>query len=309
MLASKSSLTDLKDWVIDDGPAPPLQSRQTSKLEDLIASRQDEYTNGEKSNGPSPSFKTKSPPPRPPTGSKRVLPPHISHSSSPSPRPSFSAPLINFDSPQANPWGKPGNAPPLPPRKMSTSSLRSASTPSLSPIVPSTSGKGKDLPSPLLKPPDADHTYPPNVSKLSLNTARGHAPASSISSFHSVSLSSDGGGDHDRLASISMQTPVDDKDKEWTDGDSLDESFENVSTSSFVPSLSITQYMQGFATYLLADPHADPLHFFRDDLDYHRLAPSSSPTATSYTRLAQPACIRSDIAQLYNFCIDVTALA
>ncbi|TFY55084.1 hypothetical protein EVG20_g9452, partial [Dentipellis fragilis] len=163
-----------------------------------------------------------------------------------------SAPLINLDSPQPQIQSKSGKAPPLPPRKQSYSSLRSVSTPTLSPITPSTAGKEKDIASPLLKPPDADHTYPPNLSKLGLNSGRGHAPASSISSFHSVSLSSDGGNEHDRSASVSslniLPTPIDDKDKEWTDGDSLDESFENVSASSFVPSLSITQYLQGTTT-------------------------------------------------------------
>jgi hypothetical protein len=49
----------------------------------------------------------------------------------------------------------------------------------------------------MLMPPDADHSYPPTLSKDKLSDgtrrAHGHAQASSVSSFHSVSLSSDGG--------------------------------------------------------------------------------------------------------------------
>ncbi|KAI0064522.1 hypothetical protein BV25DRAFT_1914236 [Artomyces pyxidatus] len=117
-LPHKTSLLDLKDWVIDDGPAR-------------------------------------------------------------TPR----APLIKTSSPP--------KAPPLPPRKASAG---------FAPTSPH-----------MLMPPDPEHTYPP---ALAPSRRAAHAPASSISSFHSVSLSSDGGH------------PADE------DAESLDESFENVSTPS-----------------------------------------------------------------------------
>ncbi|KAJ7096459.1 hypothetical protein C8R43DRAFT_262725 [Mycena crocata] len=89
--------------------------------------------------------------------------------------------LIHFSPP------KPSNvkAPPLPPRKPSLVSLKSvASTSSLplkprSPVVPPPTRRGDSL--------TVEHTYPPLT--LDLSAGRGHNHASSVSSFHSVSLS------------------------------------------------------------------------------------------------------------------------
>ncbi|KAH8980355.1 hypothetical protein EDB86DRAFT_569055 [Lactarius hatsudake] len=187
-LRHRSSLVDLKDWVIDDGPL-----RAGSPTAVL--------------NGYSP------------------------------PKPFEDAPLISFESSPP----KLSNAPPLPPRKPSYNSLRSVSAPATSPTIMSTSPSAN-----MLMPPDADHSYPPTLStdKLSMPIRRGngHAPASSVSSFHSVSLSSDGGDPTavgvGPLHAFSME-------REWTgasteDGESLDESFENVSApSSFLPPITL----------------------------------------------------------------------
>ncbi|KAL4067749.1 hypothetical protein V8B97DRAFT_2015845 [Scleroderma yunnanense] len=93
-----------------------------------------------------------------------------------------STPLINLDSP-------PKQRPPLPPRK--PSSVAAGGSPvSRTPSIDGDSAA-------TLRPPGfsgslaIEHTYPPTAHKF--GTARvGHAPASSISSFHSISLSFDG---------------------------------------------------------------------------------------------------------------------
>ncbi|KAI0263380.1 hypothetical protein BC834DRAFT_971373 [Gloeopeniophorella convolvens] len=180
-LQHKSSLIDLKDWVIDDGPlnASPPSAALTG------------YS--------------------PPQTSKGL--------------PHEGAPLISFEvSPPL-----PAKAPPLPPRKPSYSSLRSVSAPAASPTTTAPSATN------MLMPPDADHSYPPAIGLSTNGTRRGHAPASSISSFHSVSLSDGGDG---AAAGAVHASPV---ERDWTgtgteDAESLDESFENVSApSSFLP--------------------------------------------------------------------------
>ncbi|KAH9026774.1 hypothetical protein EDB85DRAFT_163482 [Lactarius pseudohatsudake] len=187
-LRHRSSLVDLKDWVIDDGPLRA--SSPTAVL-----------------NGYSP------------------------------PKPFEDAPLISFESSPP----KLSKAPPLPPRQPSYNSLRSVSAPATSPTIMSTSPSAN-----MLMPPDADHSYPPTLSKdklsMPIRRGNGHAPASSVSSFHSVSLSSDGGDPTavgvGPLHAFSME-------REWTvasteDGESLDESFENVSApSSFLPPITL----------------------------------------------------------------------
>jgi hypothetical protein len=110
-----------------------------------------------------------------------------------SPTPSQSSGvLINVESPPAQP-------PRLPPRKPSHNSLKAVSDMG--------SGRGDTLTADRFS-----YTYPPNLRNL-------HMPASSVSSFHSVSLSSDAGAD------------VEDAERE-PDRDSLAESFENVSYPS-----------------------------------------------------------------------------
>ncbi|KAF5373848.1 hypothetical protein D9758_000805 [Tetrapyrgos nigripes] len=169
-LGLKTSLIDLKDWVVDDGSPP--------------------RTNG---------FHAKKTPTKT----------------------TFIPPLINLD-PDSPP--KTPKAPPLPPRKPSTGNLRSFSSSSL-PIAkhsapPIATRRSDSL--------TVEHTYPPPP-KLEPNRSR-HAPASSVSSFQSVSLSSDTDpGTPGSVSSNFIATyPIDHDD----DAISLDESFENVSTTS-----------------------------------------------------------------------------
>ncbi|EKM55268.1 uncharacterized protein PHACADRAFT_255764 [Phanerochaete carnosa HHB-10118-sp] len=103
--------------------------------------------------------------------------------------------------------------------------------------------------------------YPP-VKKLGIaiptrGNGSGHAPASSISSFHSVSLSSDGGADLQTPGSVSnfvATYPIDREDRETEncrerDSASLDESFENVSSSS-ITSPSVSSVSTDWAEYV-----------------------------------------------------------
>nr|VWP00212.1 G-protein comlpex beta subunit CpcB [Ganoderma boninense] len=212
-LGRKTSLIDLKDWVVDDGPLPYVPRQK-------------------------PSIARKPPPPLAP----KPTPRHISDSFVNKPSP----PLISLDSP---PKTRP--APPLPPRKTSYSSLKS-----ISPTNTSNSRSRSPRPPvpPLPQPTRSDsltvdHTYPP-LSKLGITIPSRHAPGSSISSFHSVSLSSDGGdpstpGTANSLANHVATYPMDrddDHDKgslRDLDAVSLDESFENLSmTSAVSPSVS-----------------------------------------------------------------------
>ncbi|EPS96846.1 hypothetical protein FOMPIDRAFT_85446 [Fomitopsis schrenkii] len=184
-LGRKTSLIDLHDWVLDDGP------RQGPQKPALPARP--------RSTAPGPS------------------PRHVS------------APLIHLESP---PSARPG--PPLPPRKPSYNSLRSASASSASTSVPASRPPPRP---PSRKPspkdsPAADHSYPPALTLgLTLPTYPSrHAPASSISSFHSVSLSSDG-GDPASPSTPNYIAPSP------SDTVSIAESFEHLSVSSFTPEL------------------------------------------------------------------------
>ena len=182
-LRHRTSLLDLKDWVIDDGPFGA--SATTAIL----------------------------------TGCSPLQ--------AATPLPHESAPLISFD-------GSPPKfikAPPLPPRKLSLNSPRSVSAPATSQTT-STSNN-------MLMPPSTDTLALKDLSPSdSIRRAQGHMHASSVSSFHSVSLSSDGGDDLTTTPGALHAFPM---EREWTgmgteDGESLDESFENVSApSSFLP--------------------------------------------------------------------------
>ncbi|KAG9226564.1 hypothetical protein CCMSSC00406_0005769 [Pleurotus cornucopiae] len=227
----KPSLIDLRDWVVDDGPSVELDDHSGGKTKGNL------YT---------------------PTPTQKGFGNGLNRSNS--------APLINLDSPPKLKATRNNNKqtlesnkppPPLPPRKPSFVSLKDAA---------SSSSKRSD--SLTVEPP---HTYPPklslttNTSSLSngsasggsLRTGLGHAPASSISSFHSVSLSSDGGTDYDpstpgsissahianypvervefhstALGGDTSSRPVTLINGREADAVSLDESFENVSSSS-----------------------------------------------------------------------------
>ena len=220
-LGRKTSLIDLKDWVVDDGPLPYVPRQK-------------------------PPVARKPPPLGPKPGQR-----HVSDSVVRKPPP----PLISLDSPP-----KARAAPPLPPRKPSYTSLRSASASnSSSSSLPRSPNQGTPpLPTTTRSSSDSltvDHTYPP-LSKLGINIPSRHAQASSISSFHSVSLSSDGGTDPATPGTANSFShhvatyPVDREDFDQDRGSlreqdavSLDESFENLSmTSAVSPSISSVSY-------------------------------------------------------------------
>ncbi|THH06297.1 hypothetical protein EW146_g9655 [Bondarzewia mesenterica] len=98
----------------------------------------------------------------------------------------------------------------------------------------------KDTTTNMLRPLNAEHTYPPHLTMLSIGNPahciHGHAPASFVGSFHSLSLSSDGGTDYSTgtLGSLSQFIQTFPVDCDWPDADSLDESFENVMVESDV---------------------------------------------------------------------------
>jgi hypothetical protein len=178
-LRHRTSLLDLKDWVIDDGPFGA--SPTTAILTDC--SRQPAAT----------------------------------------PLPHESAPLISFE-------GSPPKfirAPPLPPRKLSLNSPRSVSAPAASPTTSQSNN--------MLMPPSTDPLALKDLSPSdSMRRAQGHMHASSVSSLHSISLSSEGGDDSAATPGTLHAFPM---EREWTgtgteDGESLDESFENVSAPS-----------------------------------------------------------------------------
>ncbi|TFK54608.1 hypothetical protein OE88DRAFT_1653000 [Heliocybe sulcata] len=207
-LGRKTSLIDLKDWVVDDGPV----QGEKRLANGGAATRTQAIGLGWPS-----SRDVSSPPPR-----------------------SSTAPLINFES-HSPPRAKP-QAPPLPPRKPSKPSLRPTASAPVSP--PSTAHiQSKDSLT-------VDAPYPPlsklDVAALSpVRKGQGHVPASSVSSFHSISLSSDGGTDGvGTPTSVSefVHTYPMDRDHD-TDTNSLDGSYENVSAATSLansPVVSIT---------------------------------------------------------------------
>ncbi|KAG6851303.1 hypothetical protein H0H93_011739 [Arthromyces matolae] len=193
-LGRKTSLIDLKDWIIDDGPESP---RKHFGNDGRTPTRHD--------------FDR---------------------------QPQLIAPLIQLElesPPKAKPVASPTVKPPLPPRKPSYTSLKSVSSSTSSHSVPA---------SPRPPPPrrldslTVDHTYPPlkiDVESRSRNSS-GHAPASSISSFHSVSLSSDtdpstpGSVSPNHISTFPMDLDSDHKHASDIDSVSLGESYEEVST-------------------------------------------------------------------------------
>jgi len=118
------------------------------------------------------------------------------------------------------------HVPPLPPRKPSIPSLRTAHTTTPPPLpkrhrdtMPSSLPKQPSSPS-LLSPSDS-HTYPPTSPKLGFQSR--HMPSSSTSSFHSVSLSSDGGdtrdsldGSYEAVSSTAATSPAASTQHDWT---------------------------------------------------------------------------------------------
>ncbi|KAI0318832.1 hypothetical protein OF83DRAFT_894262 [Amylostereum chailletii] len=192
--AQAASPIDLKDWVIEDRP-PSISVR----------------------NGTSPPAHSRSSPGRP--GHKYDNTPliHLESPPRPPPQPKRAA-AVPITIPSSS-----SKAPPLPPRRPSSPSSYANRSASLS------SSLGPASPN-MLMPPDAEHCYPPSLAAR--NGGRGHAPASSISSFHSVSLSSDAGTDPASPHSNFVQTFPMDRHPDRDDASSLTESFEDISTPS-----------------------------------------------------------------------------
>ncbi|KAG2157502.1 hypothetical protein DEU56DRAFT_764962 [Suillus clintonianus] len=195
-LGRRTSLIDLKDWIVDDGPngAPSgvshYNGRHLKGFPDLIKA-----------------------------------PPQVTHNPAAARSvPISSAPLINLESP-------PKSRPPLPPRKPSYTSTDSSPSISNSAISDSSatlrpSGRSDSL--------TVEHTYPPPRPHAFGSARVSHAPASSISSFHSVSLSSDGSDLKPMSPRLSMQSSLGTNgDNDGVDGDivSIADSYENVSST------------------------------------------------------------------------------
>lgn len=214
-LASQTSLIDLKDWIVEDGPVEPPS-----------AFRHPLTPGTRKLNGIPESSRTPSPSRRPTSayGTSNSL-----------------TPLINFDSPQ-------NSRPPLPPRKPSNSADRVSTPRSIS--------AGSEMGAKLHPPGRSDsqtveHTYPPGPHNFGAGRVA-HVSASSISSFHSVSLSSDGSNVEIHSPKMSSKLPpfISEADSSATDIDtaSIAESFENVSTPSAASPSTATHFdwEQGF---------------------------------------------------------------
>ncbi|PPR01473.1 hypothetical protein CVT26_015096 [Gymnopilus dilepis] len=191
-LGRKTSLIDLKDWVVDDGPR---------LIDNTKTPTQQAFSNGRGTNhgvetGPLINLEAASPKPKP------------------KPKPANLSTSLNKKPP-----------PQLPARRSSYTSLKSLPSSSSTPSVDSLTVEHA-------------HRYPPLSVDLSArsNASGSHAPSSSISSFHSVSLSSDTDpSTPGSVANFIATFPVD-KDAAFprrdTDSISLTESYEEVSTSS-----------------------------------------------------------------------------
>lgn len=269
-LGRKTSLMD--DWVLEDGPLP-------------YAPRQKKLTGS-----------------KPPTNGtvRHVSDSMVRQSSQTTP------PLIQFESPPQQ-----YQKPPLPPRKASYSSLKSvslsnSSSSSLAPLSPN--APATPLPPPALparRKSDSltvDQYPPPGKLGISIPSRRngsGHVPASSISSFHSVSLSSDGGVDLQTPGSVSnfvATFPSDRDDREGENGReqdnaSLDESFENVSVSS-IASPSVSSVIHGWAEFTRRPSEPPKLP--------RRPTPGSSPSnvpSASTPAISVPYAVRPTVSK------------
>jgi hypothetical protein len=206
-LGRKTSLIDLKDWVVDDDLTNGHIQSSRTPTQQLFNGKGNGKRFSESRDGPLISLNS---PPRP---NPRPKPPALSSTNR--------------------------KAPPLPPRKPSYTSLKS--------FASSSSLQSHSPPSTFLYPlrrndsltVDHPHIYPPDQNSRSRNNA-GHAQASSISSFHSVSLSSDTDPSTPGSVTNFIATfPVDQDHRSpttisarETDSISLTESYEDISAPS-----------------------------------------------------------------------------
>ncbi|KAG0697007.1 hypothetical protein DFH29DRAFT_1082587 [Suillus ampliporus] len=223
-LGRRTSLIDLKDWIVDDGP--PSNAR------------------------------------------------HLKDANKPTVARLSSTPLINLESP-------PKSRPPLPPRKPSYTS-----TDSLVSNITSISDSSATL-----RPPGrsdsltVEHTYPPARPHAFGSARVGHAPASSISSFHSVSLS-DGNDLKPTSPRLSVQPSLatnGDNDSS-VDGDivSIADSFENVSvTSAMSPTTNVPFDWGKVITKASGSPRPEPPKLPQRPSTKHLSPPVSRSVSTS----------------------------
>lgn len=200
-LGRKTSLIDLKDWVVADGtfPSPKRSSSSVSHYKSTTAIKKQ---SGER-----------------PVGSAPLIDLHSPPKSKPKPRPK---PANLAGTPTAATKGQ--SPPHLPPRKPSHTSLKSAAAqaPQLN----------------FLYPPRPQDSLPINPRLDPHLKGSGHAQSSSISSFHSVSLSSD--TDTSSVSNFIATFPIERNRSSASansgtndiDSVSLTESFEEVSASS-----------------------------------------------------------------------------
>ncbi|KIM55033.1 hypothetical protein SCLCIDRAFT_11095 [Scleroderma citrinum Foug A] len=183
----KTSLIDLRDWVVEDGPfgGPPTLCQAASS-----------------SSAPFPN----------------ALEPSKVHFRARN----ASSPLINLESP-------PKPRPPLPPRKPSSTSADGSP---VSRVLSVDSDSSATLRPPGVSGLAIEHTYPPAAHKF--GTRIGHAPASSISSFHSISLSSDGINVETQNERNSSPHDQDGRSVADMDSASVTDSFEEILTTSSV---------------------------------------------------------------------------
>ena len=238
-LGRKTSLLDLNDWVVDvEGPNV---SSVTGTGTALIGGLPQRW---QPPPSPTASINTRPLPPR-----RKDMP---ERATSTRPTTNTTAPLIQLEPDIAPPKSK--SAPPIPPKKIPANKLtngKSIVSGHLPTRDPSSSTSVSPTPSVLPLPKRTDsltvepqHVYPPFLKLDIAPNGRGrHAPASSVSSFHSVSLS-DGGdtGTPNSVTNFVFTHPMDQNVTGNTNGSgnngggddsgSLDESFENVSTIS-----------------------------------------------------------------------------
>jgi len=241
-LGRKTSLLDLNDWVVDvEGPSVSSVTGTGTGPIGVVPHR------WQPPSSPTASLNTRPLPLR-----RKDMP---DRSTSARAAKNSTAPLIQLE--DTTPL-KSKSAPPIPPKKIPANKLTNGKTIGSGHLVgrdPSSSASVSPTPSTLPLPKRVDsltvepqHVYPPFPKLDTAPNGRGrHAPASSVSSFHSVSLS-DGGdtGTPNSVTNFVLTYPMDINVTGNTNGSgnngsvhgggddsgSLDESFENVSTIS-----------------------------------------------------------------------------
>ena len=234
-IGRKSSLLDLNDWVVEE--SPNVSSTGTGPIGAAPHRWQPP---------PSPSASQNTRPLLPPRGDMSGRP---TNTRSPA---STVAPLIQLED-ITLPKSK--SAPPIPPKRFPSNKPTNSTSLGLGRSAGQNASSVSPTPSILSLPKRTDsltvepqHIYPPSLKLDIAQNGRGrHAPASSVSSFHSVSLS-DGGdtGTPGSLTNFVFTYPMDMNVTGNTSGSgnngsthgggddsgSLDESFENVSAIS-----------------------------------------------------------------------------